>query len=144
MAEYTSVSWDELEAFPEAELPEDHPWPQRLLRTLRIYSGPLGCEHVAFSIGHLKPGESVEHHVHKEAEEVYLLMKGRSQIRIGDDVLEATELDGFRVPPEVPRSVYNHTDEDCWWIFIGAPADEFLETPDYARAFRPAGDESEG
>lgn len=129
--EYTTVAWDRLEDYPAHELPENHPWPRRLPLTLRVYSARLACEHLAFSIGHLKPGESVEHHTHKEAEEVYVLIKGRSQIRIGGEVIEAKELDAFRFAPSVPRSVYNHTDEDCWWIFIGAPIDEFLDSPDY-------------
>jgi mannose-6-phosphate isomerase-like protein (cupin superfamily) len=130
-AGYTTASWDKLKDFPAKPLPEDHPWPTREHLALRVYSVPLACEHLAFSIGHLKPGESVEHHTHKQAEEVYVLMKGRSQIRIGDEVIEAKEFDAFRFPHHVPRSVYNHSDEDCWWIFIGAPIDEFLENADY-------------
>jgi hypothetical protein len=54
-----------------------------------------------------------------------VLIRGRCKIRLGDDVVDAKELDAFRVPPEVYRSVYNDTGEDAWWLVIGAPADEF-------------------
>ena len=125
-SEYTTVSWDKLEDFPCKPLPEDHPWPKRANLSIRAYGSPLGCEHLAFSIGHLRPGQSVEHHRHKQAEEIYVLMRGRAQIRIGDQVLDAEPRDAFRIPAEVYRSVYNHSDEDCWWLFMGAPIDEYL------------------
>ncbi len=65
------------------------------------------------------------HHTHEKAEETYILMQGRSQIRVGDTVVEAKAFDAFRFPADVLRSVYNHTQEDCWWVFIGTPPDEY-------------------
>ena len=41
-------------------------------------------------------------------------MQGRAQIRIGETVVDAKVFDSFRFPPDVPRSVYNNSDEDCW------------------------------
>src|SRR2546422_11119275 len=97
-SEYTQASWDQLRDYPTRPLPGDHPWPTQENLNLRVYSFPLGCEHLAFSIGHLRPGQSVEHHRHDKAEEVYVLMQGRCQIRVGDKVLEAKPLDAFRFP----------------------------------------------
>lgn len=122
------VRWDWL---PPAGTPgspindQDHPWPKAENGDLRAYDPHLECEHVAFSIGHLQPGQSVGHHTHEQAEETYILMQGRSQIRIGETVVEAKAFDAFRFPADVPRSVYNHTQEDCWWVFIGTPPDEY-------------------
>jgi gentisate 1,2-dioxygenase len=124
---YTRARWDDLTDYPLEPLADDHPWPARDNMTLRDYFTPLRCQHLAFSIGQLAPGQSVEHHRHKKAEEVYLLLSGRSQIRIGEAVIEAAPLDAFRIPPEVERSVYNHSNEECRWLFMGAPVDEFLE-----------------
>ena len=134
--DHTSVRWNELKDCRLDPLPEDHPWPKREDLTLRVYSVPLGCEHLAFSIGHLEPGQSVEHHRHKDAEEIYVLIRGRAQIRVGDKVLEAEPFDAFRIPADVERSVYNHSEEECWWLFMGAPIDEYLENSDY----NPAGE----
>lgn len=106
---------------------KDHPWPKSFNGDLRPYDPHLECEHVAFSIGHLKPGQSVGHHTHEKAEEVYILMQGTAQIRIGETVVDAKAFDSFRFPPDVPRSVYNNGKEDCWWVFIGAPPGEFYK-----------------
>jgi mannose-6-phosphate isomerase-like protein (cupin superfamily) len=124
--DYTRVSWDGLEDFPS-------PTGEDL--TLRVYSMPLGCEHLAISIGKLEPGESCDHHQHRECEEVYILARGRSEIRIGDGSLEAKPMDAFRIPAGVDHSVYNNSDDTCWWIFMCAPNDEFLEyfDPNYRR-----------
>jgi quercetin dioxygenase-like cupin family protein len=132
--QYTRVSWDELGDMQLAPLQDDHPWPRRDNLTLRVFSVPLQCAHLAFSVGRLEPGQSVYHHHHREAEEIYLLVGGRSQIRIEDEVIEATPFDAFRIPPQLDRSVYNNSHEPCWWVFIGAPLDEFVEKPTYSRS----------
>lgn len=124
------ASWDAL-APSNHRLPEEHPWPQRKDPTLRDYHVVLGCEAFGFTVGRLGPGESVQHHHHREAEEVYLLVQGRSQVRIGDEVVEAKPFDAFRFDPATPRSVYNHTDEEAVWLFMGGPLDEYRR-PDFA------------
>jgi mannose-6-phosphate isomerase-like protein (cupin superfamily) len=118
---YTSTSWDELDLWPDPGFDGSHPWPSTEYLSLKSYYKALGCTHVAFSIGYLEPGESVEHHSHIAGEEIYILLEGGSQIRIGDDVLEAKPMDAFRIVPSAGRSVYNHTSDPCRWIFIGAP-----------------------
>ena len=79
--------------------------------------------HLRMSVGRLAPGGSVEHHRHFTMEEVYYLMKGRAMVRVDDDEYEVEENTAIYFPPEPMRSVYNHTDEDCWWLFVGAPPD---------------------
>jgi uncharacterized cupin superfamily protein len=115
---FTRTKWVQLDDWPSPGL-DDHPWPEQNYLTLRVYNTALGCEFVAFSIGELQPRESVEHHHHEGGEEIYVLLEGKSQIRIGDSVIEAEPLDAFRMEPWVDRSVYNHSDELCRWIFIG-------------------------
>lgn len=124
---YSNASWDRLSDYPLGPLPDDHPWPVSENLTLRDYFEPLGCQHLAFSIGRLAPGQSVEHHRHKEAEEVYLLLRGKGQIRIDNEVIDAQPLDAFRIPPQAYRSVFNNSTDECWWLFMGAPVAEFLE-----------------
>ncbi len=101
VSECTKVSRDKLTSYCCDPLPDDHPWPKRENLTISGCSALLGGEQTAFSIGHLKPGQSVEHHRHAQAEEIHVLMRGRAQIRIGDRVLEAEARDAIRVPPEV-------------------------------------------
>lgn len=116
--DYTKVSWGSLEDFPS---------PTGETLSLREYSTPLGCEGLAFTIGKLDPGQSCDHHRHEKSEEVYILASGRCQIKIADGAIEAEPFDAFRIPPGVDHSVYNHTDETCWWIFMGPRNKEFFE-----------------
>jgi mannose-6-phosphate isomerase-like protein (cupin superfamily) len=43
-------------------------------------------------------------HTHTEQEEVYVVIRGSARLKIGDEVIEARELDAVRVPPGVWRS----------------------------------------
>jgi mannose-6-phosphate isomerase-like protein (cupin superfamily) len=125
VSEWTQVRWEDLPSYPMEEAPADHPWPSETAPDLRVYSAPLKCEHHVFTVSRYAPGDSIEHHRHEIAEEIYVLLSGGGQIRIGDDVIEASPLDAFRVPAELLRSVYNHTEQEAVWLVIGAPEDEF-------------------
>ncbi len=125
--EHASTGWDSLPDAIQDPLPQDHPWPESKLCTLRIYSVPLQSERLALSVGHLKPGEAIEHHNHAETEEIYFLMQGEAQINIEGKVIDARRFDAFRLDPDVRRSVYNNSDQDCYWLFAGAPAEELVE-----------------
>lgn len=127
------MNWDDL---VDASVPRpegyEHPWSTNNPYVSRVYSGRLGCEHIAFSICRVGPGQSGEHHRHKRAEEIHVLLRGQCQMRIGDEIVEAEQLDAIRVPPDVYRSFHNDSGEDCWWLVMAAPVGEFLEAhPDY-------------
>ena len=111
-ADYTRVTWDGLTDYPG--------------ETCRIYSGPLRCENFAFIINRQEPGTAGVMHSHEEAEEVYVLLRGRAQLLVEDEILEAKPLDAFRVPPHVEHTTRNLSDEDAWWLVIGAPTGEFI------------------
>lgn len=109
---YTKVSWDGLPDYPG--------------ETCRIYSGPLHCENLAFIVNRQVPGARGTLHSHDVAEEIYVVLRGRGQMIVGEETLEARELDAFRVAPGVDHTTANPYDEDCLWLVIGAPADEFV------------------
>jgi quercetin dioxygenase-like cupin family protein len=111
-ATYTKVSWDGLKDYPG--------------ETSRIYSGPLRCENLAFIINRQEPGSAGVHHSHEQAEEIYVVIRGAGQMRIGDETIDVKELDGIRVPAGVEHSTANPTDADCWWLVMGSPPDEFI------------------
>jgi quercetin dioxygenase-like cupin family protein len=127
MSDHTSTGWADLADCPQDPLPADHPWPERNLFTMRVYSIPLGSERLAMSVGRFRPGESLELHSHTETEEIYFLMRGSAQILIDGELQEAKELDAFNFPPHVPRAIYNNSGEDCWWIFMGSPIQELVD-----------------
>lgn len=66
----------------------------------------------------LKPGEAVAHHSHPDQEEIYILLKGASEIRTDKEKVEAEAYSFFYFPPGCPHSVYNYSAEDADWLFI--------------------------
>lgn len=128
-ANYTKVGWDELPDNIKVPRPATyvHPWPTDKPYVSRDYDNVLGCDHIAFCLVRIGPGQSGQHHRHAEAEEIHLLIRGKCQMLIDDEVVDAKELDAIRVPAPVNRSFHNNSDQDAWWIVMGAPMDEFRE-----------------
>jgi mannose-6-phosphate isomerase-like protein (cupin superfamily) len=53
----------------------------------------------------LRPGRrSPFNHRHREAEEVYVILAGDGQVKLGDELRAVAPLDAIRVGPEVPRA----------------------------------------
>jgi quercetin dioxygenase-like cupin family protein len=89
----------------------------------------LGSKEVAMSMAILKPGESIEPHKHSQREEIYLLVKGRSQVLVDDKKpIDAEAYSFFRFGRDVMHSVRNNSSEDAHWIFVGAAATLVGET----------------
>ncbi len=126
---YTKVGWDELPDNGKVPRPASyvHPWPTDIPYKSRDYDNVLGCEHIAFCLVRIGPGESGMHHRHAEAEEIHLLIKGNCQMMVDDEIVDAKELDAIYVGPSVDRSFSNNSDADAWWVVMGAPVDEFRE-----------------
>jgi quercetin dioxygenase-like cupin family protein len=139
MSAYTKVGWDTL---TNADVPPppgyQHPWATHEPYVSRVVSGPLGCTHLAISMSRIEPGQSGEHHTHAVAEEIFVLMEGRCQMRIDDEVIELGQFDAVRVAPGVYRSVFNHSDATCWTVVMAAPIDEFIAASD---DYLPAGED---
>jgi mannose-6-phosphate isomerase-like protein (cupin superfamily) len=110
---YYRVTWDTLEDYPN--------------ETSRIYSGPLACANFAFLINRQLPNESGVLHAHDQAEEVYVLLRGRGVLQVEDTHLELAPLDAVRVEPGVQHASHNRTDEETWWLVAASPVAEFLE-----------------
>ena len=91
------------------------------------------------SVARLLPGQSVDHHKHHRMNEIYYLMRGRSQVRVDEQSFEVEENTAVHFPPEPMRSVYNHSDAEAWWLFVGAPP----EPPPEERSAVPPADTGE-
>jgi quercetin dioxygenase-like cupin family protein len=92
---------------------------------LRIYNDALNLPSglLRMSICRLLPGQDVDHHRHNTMSEIYYLMSGHSQYRIDDKAIDADANTAVFFPPEPMRSVYNNSNEEAWWLFVGAPPD---------------------
>jgi quercetin dioxygenase-like cupin family protein len=98
---------------------------------LHIIGSAIDAEYVAMSIAIMKPGERILKHNHKEAEEIYILSKGKSTIVGGNKKVHAEATTFFRFPPKTQREIINDSDAEAIWTFIGAPIDEYLEEDTY-------------
>ena len=91
----------------------------------KLVSKDLDAKHIAMTLAVLKPGEKVSHHRHEEAEEIYLLIQGKSQVLVDNESFDVEAFTAICFPPETMRSVINNSKDDATWIFVGAPAAEF-------------------
>lgn len=63
------------------------------------------AEQSGFSFYRIKPNKRQPFaHRHEEAEEVYVVLRGRGRLKLDDEVIEVEELDAIRVAPEVTRA----------------------------------------
>lgn len=112
MAGYTKVSWPELEGSGYG--------------TSRVYSGPLGCRHVAFVINRQPPGVSAQYHSHGVADEIYVLFSGRGVVEVEGDSIELAPFDAVRISAGFGHVNRNPSpDTEAVWLVIGAPIDEY-------------------
>jgi mannose-6-phosphate isomerase-like protein (cupin superfamily) len=126
MADYTITPLDEV-----PDVLGDYPGEMRLL----TYS--IGAEQAALSWRRMPPGTGGKGsygHRHKTQEEIYLVLKGTLQFKLGDEVTDVPAGTVVRVAPQVWRSVWNEGPEDVELVIAarkleGDPRDdtEFLE-----------------
>ncbi len=88
---------------------------------LRFLRDDLGCENCGVTYTRLAPGfKQPFGHAHKRQEEIYLLVSGSAQMKLGDDVVELEPWTAVRVPPQTMRSLRAH-DEGAEFVVVGAP-----------------------
>ena len=107
MASYVVVSRDEATDWM-AEYPG--------FGEMRSYTDAMGTEEVAFTWRLMPPGTGGKGsygHRHRDQEEVYFVVRGTVQFKLGDDVVEAGPHTAVRVPTDVFRSVHNDGPEEA-------------------------------
>ena len=83
---------------------------------LRMYTGPLGCEQVAFSWRVMPQGTGGKGsygHSHKTQEEIYFVISGRLEFKLGDELVELGPNTVVRLAPSTVRSVWNERPEEA-------------------------------
>ena len=63
-------------------------------------------------------------HRHRTQEEIYFVISGRLQFKLGDDVVELGKHEAIRVPPQTWRGVWNDAQEDAELIIVSARIDD--------------------
>jgi mannose-6-phosphate isomerase-like protein (cupin superfamily) len=83
---------------------------------MRFLTGPLATEQVALTYRRMPPetgGKGSYGHRHKTQEEIYLVLSGLLEFKLGDEVVEVGPLTAVRVPAQTVRSIWNSGPEDA-------------------------------
>jgi mannose-6-phosphate isomerase-like protein (cupin superfamily) len=83
---------------------------------MRLLGVPLASEQVTLTHREMPPGSGGKGsygHRHKTQEEIYLVLSGRLEFKLGDDVVELGPPSAVRVAPETVRSVWNEGPEEA-------------------------------
>ena len=98
---------------PLSEMPDvlgDYPGEMRMI------TYDVGAEQVALTFRRMPPqtgGKGSYGHFHKTQEELYLVLGGTLQFKLGDIVVDVPAGTAVRVAPDVVRSVWNEGPEDA-------------------------------
>ena len=98
----------------------------------------LGTEQVSFTWRRMPAqtgGKGSYGHRHKTQEEVYFIVSGMLQFKLGDDVLDLPAGTAVRVAPEVARSVWNDEPDDAELMIVSKkiadPQGDSVQVPDF-------------
>lgn len=105
---------------------------------MRFFTEPVDAEQVAFT-WRLMPsdtgGKGSYGHRHADQEEIYFVIRGTAQFKLGDEVVEVGPHTAIRVAADVYRSVHNDGPEEVEIVICSTKAadpESALEmTPDF-------------
>lgn len=97
MADHTKVNLDEVEDFAAKSGFGDR-------QEARFAREALDCERTGISLQRVKPGRRQGFgHVHREDEEIYVVVSGSGRIKLGEELVELGPMDAVRVAPGLSR-----------------------------------------
>ena len=105
---------------------------------MRMMTYVIDAEQVAITYRRMPQhtgGKGSYGHYHRTQEEIYFVMSGKLQFKVGDDVVELEKGGIVRVAPETPRSVWNEESEDAELVIVSAriedPGNDAVTVPDF-------------
>ena len=131
MSDYTILNLDEVPDAFGGKYPGE----------MRFLTQPLGNRQVAVTHRKMPPGSGGKGsygHRHKTQEEVYLVLSGTLEFKLGDEVLEVPAGTAVRVAPDTVRSVWNEGPEDAALVIVSTRVDDVREDVDLVEDFWPA------
>ncbi len=83
---------------------------------MRMFTEAIDAEQVAFTYRRMPArsgGKGSYGHSHKTQEEVYFVISGTVQFKLGDEVVDAGPLTAVRIAPATVRSIWNEGPGDA-------------------------------
>jgi mannose-6-phosphate isomerase-like protein (cupin superfamily) len=94
---------------------------------MRMATGEVSAEQVALTYRRMPAqtgGKGSYGHAHRTQEELYLVLSGTLQFKLGDEVLDVPARTAVRVAPEVVRSVWNEGPGDVELVIASIRIDD--------------------
>jgi mannose-6-phosphate isomerase-like protein (cupin superfamily) len=108
--------------------------------TMRFMTDHLGNEQVAFTHRVMPPksgGKGSYGHRHKTQEEIYYVVSGRLQFKLGDEVIDVEAGTAVRVAPETVRSVWNEGPDEAELVICSVRLDDAGADGEIVEGFWP-------
>ena len=108
--------------------------------TMRFMTDHLGNEQVAFTHRVMPPksgGKGSYGHRHKTQEEIYYVVSGRLQFKLGDEVIDVEAGTAVRVAPETVRSVWNEGPDEAELVICSVRLDDAGTDGEIVEGFWP-------
>jgi mannose-6-phosphate isomerase-like protein (cupin superfamily) len=108
--------------------------------TMRFMTDHLGNEQVAFTHRVMPPksgGKGSYGHRHRTQEEIYYLVSGRLQFKLGDEVIDVEAGTAVRVAPETVRSVWNEGPDEAELVICSVRLDDAGADGEIVEGFWP-------
>ncbi len=115
---YFVKKWDDVTASP-------HPEDPYFGTTFKLIGRDLGAKYFVLNMTIMKPGEKIPIHSHPTAEEVHVLLSGKSTLTVEGKKVKAEAITAFRFPPGLHYGLVNDSKKDATWMFVAAPTDEY-------------------
>ena len=116
MGNYTMVTRDQVD-----DVLGDYPG------EMLMYTYPLGAEQAALTWRRMPAktgGKGSYGHSHRSQEELYLVLSGKLEFKLDDEVIEAGPGTAIRCAPECVRSVWNEGPEDAELVIAAMKIDD--------------------
>jgi len=94
---------------------------------MRMATGEVGADQVALTYRRMPAqtgGKGSYGHAHKTQEELYLVLSGTLQFKLGDEILDVPARSAVRVAPEIVRSVWNEGPDDVELVIASVRIDD--------------------
>ena len=105
---------------------------------MQYFTPELGNEQVALTYRRMPQhtgGKGSYGHFHKTQEEVYFVLSGKLQFKLGDEVIEVERGGAVRCAPECVRTVWNDEPEDAELLIVSTRIEDVstdaVSVPDF-------------
>lgn len=92
-----------------------------LVSHVLLQKGDLPDSNLAITWVEVAPGSRQKQH-HHEPEQVYVIVKGKGQMKVGEEEAEVVPGDLVYIPPDVPHCIVNTSTEALAYISASTPS----------------------